>query len=277
MKRALFLLMKLACILVLVLVLVYIALRWFERNSIWIPRRELVSTPDSVGLTYQDVTFETSDGVKLTGWYIKHDHPVATLLFCHGNAGNISYRLESFRQFHSIRLDTFIFDYRGYGASDGDLSEEGTYLDARAAYEWLLKQQPQRPLIIFGRSLGAAVATDLASQVECDGVIIESGFTSCPDLGEELYPFLPVRRVGVIVYESIKRVPNIKAPVLVVHSKDDELIPFHHGEKLYAAAPEPKRFLEIEGNHNDGHLFSEEAYLAGLRDFLVSLGADYGE
>ena len=257
--------------------LVYFSLRWFERATVWVPKSRIVATPDSIGLDYQDVTFQSSDGVTLHGWYLTHDNPVATLLFCHGNAGNISYRLESFRQFHSIRLNVFIFDYRGFGSSGGRLSEKGTYLDAQAAYEWLWAQNPQRPLVIFGRSLGASIAVDLASRVEADGVVVESGFTSITNLGEEIYPFLPVRRVSVIEYNSIEKIPQLNAPVLVAHSFDDELIPFHHGQALFDAAPEPKWFLEIHGTHNDGHVISEKEYLAGFRDYLISIGAEYGE
>lgn len=277
MKRIYFLLMASFFSLLAAVLLFYLGLRWFERMTVWIPRSELAAAPDSIGLNYQDVTFQSSDGVTLHGWYIKHEKPIATLLFCHGNAGNISYRLESFRQFHSIGVDVFIFDYRGYGASEGRLSEQGTYLDAQAAYEWLRAQNPQRPLVIFGRSLGAAIAVELASRVKADGVVVESGFTSITNLGEEIYPFLPVRRVSVIEYNSIAGIPKLKAPVMVVHSSEDELIPFHHGEALFEAAPEPKRFLQIQGNHNDGHLISEDEYLSGFRDYLISIGAKYEE
>ena len=259
------------------LVFLYIGLRCFERMTVWVPKSDLVGSPGDIGLQYQDVTFQSSDGAVLHGWYVTHERPVATLLFCHGNAGNISYRLESLRQFHSIGLNVFIFDYRGYGESKGWLSEDGTYRDAMAAYEWLRAQNPQRPLVIFGRSLGAAVAVDLASQVESDGAVIESGFTSINNLGEEIYPFLPVRAVSVIDYKSIEKVPNLKAPVMVVHSRNDELIPFHHGKQLFEAAPEPKRFMEIHGSHNDGFRDSEKAYLEGFKSYLKSIGAQYPE
>lgn len=259
------------------LLFVYIGLRWFERMTVWVPKGDRVGSPEDIGLQYKDVTFQSADGAVLHGWYVENEHPVATLLFCHGNAGNISYRLESLRQFHSIGLNVFIFDYRGYGESKGWLSEEGTYNDAMAAYEWLREQGPQRPFVIFGRSLGAAVAVDLASKVESDGAVIESGFTSINNLGEEIYPFLPVRAVSVVDYKSIAKIPNLKAPVMVVHSRNDELIPFHHGKQLFEAAPEPKRFMEIHGSHNDGFRDSEKDYLEGFKFYLKSIGAQYPE
>ncbi|MBZ0257694.1 alpha/beta hydrolase [bacterium] len=277
MKRIKFRLMIYSASLLASLVFLYIGLRCFERMTVWVPKSGLVGSPGDIGLQYQDVTFQSSGGAVLHGWYVTHEHPVATLLFCHGNAGNISYRLESLRQFHSIGLNVFIFDYRGYGESKGWLSEDGTYRDAMAAYEWLRAQNPQRPLVIFGRSLGAAIAVDLASQVESDGAVIESGFTSINNLGEEIYPFLPVRAVSVIDYKSIEKIPKLKAPVMVVHSVDDELIPFHHGKQLFEAAPEPKRFMEIHGSHNDGFSDSETQYLAGFKSYLKSIGAQYPE
>lgn len=261
--------MQRAVIQILVLCLfIYLFLRWFERANLWAPTRKFYGDPSAVGLSYEDVYFQTEDGVKLNGWYVPSEKPVAAMLFCHGNGGNISYRTESLRQFNTLNLNVFIFDYRGYGKSRGWLTEEGTYRDAAAAFRWLKKKNPDIPIILFGRSLGANIAADLATKVDAAALIYESGFNSVQDLGSELFPFLPVRWVTKYTYNGLEKIKDGKKPILVIHSKDDEIIPFHHGKKLFEAAPEPKRFLEISGGHNDGFVVSEESYLNGIRTFF---------
>ncbi len=253
---------------IITVVLLWLFMRWFERANVWMPSRNFVATPEDIGLDYEDVFFDTTDGVCLHGWYIPHETPAASLLFCHGNAGNVSYRLESIRQFHSLGLNVFIFDYRGYGKSRGRPSERGTYIDAQAAFAWLSRRGPERPIVLFGRSLGAAVAVDLAVSVEASALICESGFTSVPDMGRELFPFLPVRWFCTIQYDSLAKIPNVHMPVLVIHAREDTLIPYRHGERLYRAAPEPKTMLTIHGDHNDGFITSEAMYLRGINSFL---------
>ncbi len=254
---------------VVTLVLLVLFFRWFERANVWAPSRTFYATPEVVNLEYEEVFFETDDGVRLHGWHIPCATPVASLLFCHGNGGNLSYRTESLRQFHSLNLSVFIFDYRGYGKSAGRLSEEGTYRDAQAAYEWLARREPNLPTIVFGRSLGAAIAVDLATKVPAGALICESGFTSVPDVGEELFPILPVRKLGTIQYDALSKIESVKMPILVIHSQGDELIPCHHGQKLFERAPEPKKFLMIQGGHNDGYVFSESRYLTEIQAFLT--------
>jgi len=252
----------------LILAALYLFFRWFERSNIWMPRRYFAATPDVVGLTYEDVSLQTADGPRLHGWYLPHEEAAASLLFCHGNAGNVSHRTESLRQLHSLGLNILIFDYRGYGRSDGRPSEEGTYLDALAAYEWLQGRGPELPIILFGRSLGAAVAIDLAARGKGAALIAESGFTSVPELGQELFPILPVKWLVRTRYDSLAKMPQVKIPVLVIHSREDEIVPFHHGEALFEAAPGLKQFLEIHGGHNDGYILSEPEYLRGIQAFL---------
>ncbi|MBI1388572.1 MAG: alpha/beta fold hydrolase [bacterium] len=246
----------------------FFALRQFERMNVWVPRRDLIADPSQIGLEYEIVTLHAADGATLSAWYLPHPEARASLLFCHGNAGNISYRLEALRQFHSLALNVFIFDYRGYGVSRGRLSEKGTYLDAAAAYEWLKGKTPGLPLVVFGRSLGAATAVDVASAQRPDALIFESGFTSIPGLGREIYPMLPVKWVSAIHYDNLAKISRVRAPMLVIHSPDDELIPFHHGREIFAAANPPKEFLEIAGLHNEGFLLSEDRYLEGIDRFL---------
>jgi hypothetical protein len=235
-----------------------------------IPSREVERTPDEVGLSYESVKLVTSDNVQLDGWFIPAAEARGVVLFCHGNAGNISHRLDSLLVFNKLRLSTLIFDYRGYGRSQGKPSEQGTYRDAEAAWQYLTRERgvPAPQIIFFGRSLGAAVAAHLATIHTPGALIMESSFTSVPDIGADAYPFLPVRLLSRLDYNAKEKLENVACPVLIVHSRDDEIIPYKHGRALYAAAKEPKRFLELRGGHNDGFLMSGKAYQEGLDSFL---------
>lgn len=237
---------------------------------IHIPDRTLVASPREAGLDYETLWLKTSDGEQLHGWYLPHKEARAVLLFFHGNAGNISHRLESLEVFHQLKLSTLIVDYRGYGDSSGRPSESGLYEDARTAYRHLVENKGVPPVrvIAFGRSLGAAVAARLAAEQPVGALWLESGFTSIPDIGAELYPFLPVRLLTRYRYDTQKALASVEAPVLVIHSPEDEIIPFSHGQSLYRAAPEPKEFLQIRGGHNDGFMRSKDIYQAGLEAFL---------
>jgi fermentation-respiration switch protein FrsA (DUF1100 family) len=234
--------------------------------------RDLVAAPDAVGLAYEDVSLEATDGVRVHGWFV----PGASsrvLLYFHGNAGNISHRLHSIREFHDLGLSVFIIDYRGYGQSGGKSTEAGLYRDAEAAWRYLTETLGIAPtdIILFGRSLGASVASWLAMREDAGGLIVDSAFTSVPDIGQEAYPWLPVRLLSRFRHPTREYVSKSTCPVLVVHSRDDEIIPFHHGEAVFSAANEPKTFLEIHGGHNDAHEMSAEAYLSGIMQFLDSL------
>ena len=237
-----------------------------------IPGRALTATPRAVGLDYEDVTLTASDGVRVHGWYV----PGASrqvLLYFHGNAGNISHRVYSVREFHELGLGVFIIDYRGYGQSGGKPTEQGLYRDAEAAWRYLTADRGIAPddVIVFGRSLGASVASWLAARENPLALIVDSAFTSVPDIGQEVYPWLPVRLLARFRHATREHVANADCPVLVVHSRDDEIIPFRHGEAIFGAAREPKTFLEIRGGHNDAHATSAAAYREGLRGFLDSL------
>ena len=193
------------------------------------------------------------------------------MLFFHGNAGNISGRLESVQQFHQLGLNVLIVDYRGYGQSTGSPSEEGIYRDAAACWRYLTGTQGVAPqkIIVFGRSMGGGAATWLAAKEKPGAVILESVFTNVPDIGAHHYPFLPVRALATNQFDNKSRVDEIEAPTLFIHSRGDRIVPFTLGRQVYEAAAEPKQFLEIEGGHNDGFLVSKEEYLRAIDDFLA--------
>lgn len=237
----------------------------------YFPTSILVTAPDRHGLAFEDVDLVAEDGVALHGWFLPAAEPRATLLFFHGNGGNLSHRIDSLRIFHELDLSVFILSYRGYGRSDGRPSEAGTQLDATAAWRYLREERgvPAAQIVVFGRSLGAAVAAELASRETPGAVILESAFTSAADLGADVYPWLPVRRLIRHEYEVLGRVGAIDAPILVVHSRDDEIVPFAHGRSIAAAAG--AALLELRGGHNDAFLRSRGDYLGGLREFLDPL------
>ncbi len=251
----------------------YIPLIFEQSKQIYFPKKPWTATPFSEGLTSENIKFKTADGLTLSGWFVKAELEKGVVLLCHGNAGNISHRLDELRRYHDLGFSVFIFDYRGYGKSEGRPTEKGTYLDAEAAWKFLIEKKGVRPqeIIFVGRSLGAAIAADLAVKHPPRALIIESGFTSLPDIASELYPRFPIRVFLRYRYDTLGKLQKIKCPVFVIHSRDDQLVRFKHGEKLFAAANEPKTFLEITGPHNEGYQQSEEKYRSGLKTFLESV------
>jgi fermentation-respiration switch protein FrsA (DUF1100 family) len=278
----------------------------FQSNMVFYPEidRDVAATPAQIKLQYEDLHLKTSDGIDLHGWYVPAPEPRGTVLFLHGNAGNISHRLDSIAMFYRLGYSTLIFDYRGYGNSGGKPTEEGTYRDAEAAWSYLADQLhiPGCRIILFGESLGGAVAawlaatsrdTLLAKPADCGSgceaaipapdasqrrvmaarqkpaaLVISSGFTSVPDLGQQLYPFLPVRLLARIRYDTRENLRSVTVPVLIAHSKEDDIIPYEHGRALFAAANPPKQFLDLAGGHNDGFIFMRESWVKVLGDFL---------
>ncbi len=236
-----------------------------------LPSRVIMATPDQVGLNFETIALTTDDGIILHGWFLPLEKPRATLLFFHGNAGNISHRLDSLEIFHRLGLAVLIFDYRGFGRSEGRPTEAGNYRDAEAAWRLLTEQKkiPPEDILLFGRSLGAAVAARLASSYPARGLILESAFTSVPDMAADLYPLFPVRWLSRFQFDTRAYLESVTCPVLVVHSPDDEIIPFKHGQQLYQTARQPKRFLEIGGSHNMGFLQSGNSYREGLERFIT--------
>ena len=245
---------------------------FFQPRFVYFPTREIVMTPAAIGLPYEAVRFQAADGVDLSGWFVPAEGSRGVVLFCHGNAGNISHRMDTIGILHRLGFSTLIFDYRGYGQSEGKPTEQGTYLDAEAAYRYLVQQRAVDPgeIIIFGRSLGGAIAAWLAQEHTPQALIMESTFTSVPDMAARLYPFFPVRLLSRFRYNAVGYVSRVSCPVLIVHSRDDEMIPFSHGRRLFEAASEPKEFLEIRGTHNEGFISSADRYEEGLASFLAT-------
>ena len=238
-----------------------------------LPDRLLIASPSDIDLDYEDVSLTTSDNERLHGWYIPAANSRGVLLFFHGNAGNISHRLDSIKIFHELDLDILIIDYRGYGQSTGETSEQGTYLDAQAAWDYLIntRRVPANRIIVFGRSLGGAIGAWLGVQRTPAAVIIESSFSSGVDMAHRLYPFLPARLITRLQYPVVDYAGRLNCPVLVVHSRHDEIIPFSMGQAIYAAVKQHKKFLELRGDHNNGFLISQREYIAGLKDFTQAI------
>lgn len=246
---------------------------YFNQSSfIYFPTKKIETTPVELNLPYQEVWIATSDLVNLNAWYLPVDHPRATLLFLHGNGGNISHRLDKLALFNSLGLSVLIIDYRGYGLSEGTPSEEGTYRDAEAAWEYLTGNQKinAKDIIVYGESLGGAVATWLTTQHNPGALILDSTFTSIIDMGKRYYPYLPLKFIARIRYPTIDRIDSINCPVLIIHSSDDDIVPFAMGKQLYERANQPRDFLQIHGNHNYGFMQSLDAYRSGLDNFILT-------
>lgn len=243
----------------------------FQSKFIYYPYREVSMTPVDIRLQYQDVYIETEDNVKLNGWFIPSENTDIVILFFHGNGGNISHRLESIQLFHKMGFSVFIFDYRGYGLSEGTLSEEGTYKDAKAALDYLIDENniSLENIVYFGRSLGASIASWLAVKNSPKVLILESTFTSIEDLASQLYPFLPVRLLARYHYNTKKNLERISCPVLIIHSPDDEMIPYSHGVDLYNTANEPKELFQLQGLHNDGFMLTGFPYIEKIKNFIL--------
>ncbi len=243
-----------------------------QRKLIFFPTFTLVYTPADAGMAYEDVRFRASDGVTLHGWMVPSPGSDVTLLFLHGNAGNIGDRVENVQRLHTSGLNVFIPDYRGYGLSEGSPSEQGLYDDAQAAYALLRSRgdvDPER-IAIFGRSLGGAVAVDLASRVPCYRLILESTFTSAGDMAASMLPFLPMKRIMTERFDSAGKIGRIRAPLLQFHGTRDEIVPYRLGRALHELAPEPKEFVPIPGAmHNDTYFVGGRDYFEKIRSFLL--------
>jgi fermentation-respiration switch protein FrsA (DUF1100 family) len=247
-------------------------LEYSEKGIVFFPDSEFVGDPGDVGLEYEDVWFDAADGVRLHGWWVPaKGAPV--LVWFHGNGGNISHRLENIQLLHElVGVQVFIFDYREYGRSAGRISREGTFLDAAAAYGYVTetKEVPAADVVLFGRSLGTALATDLAGNHPCRSLILESAFTNSADMAKMLAPFLFDWRPKV-PYDNLGKIDKVKVPVLVIHGTEDEIIPVDMGRRVFAAANEPKELYLISGaHHNDTYLVGGRAYFQRWQDFISS-------
>jgi hypothetical protein len=245
-----------------------------EHTMLYYPSRVVTRTPAALGLAYQDVWFTTDDGVRLHGWWVP-GRQAQPWLWLHGNAGNLTHRLDNLAAVHHrLGVSVFIFDYRGYGLSAGAPSEEGLYRDAEAALAQLtaLAGCPSTAVVVFGRSLGTAVAVELAVRTRVRALILENAFASIPAMARHLYPFLPTAALVRSRYDSLSKIPRVGVPVLILHSRHDPLIPYAQGQALYAAAAEPKAFHTIEAaTHYDTYLSGGAAYWEALQRFLDTL------
>jgi fermentation-respiration switch protein FrsA (DUF1100 family) len=247
-------------------------LRHNESRLIYFPERTLEANPRQAGLAYQDVWLHSKDNIKLHGWFMPSPQPSGlTLLLLHGNAGNISHRMDKYSVLLELGVNVFTFDYRGYGDSAGEPSEAGLYRDADAAYRYLTERRgvdPQR-LLLYGESLGSAVAIDLASRLPSGGVILEEAFTSAADVAQHMYPFLPMRWLIRSKFDTLGKIALINAPLLILHSQDDELFPLSYAQHLFAAAKPPKQLVVLHGGHNDAFIVSAKQYRAALQSFFA--------
>lgn len=250
----------------------YVALS--QSRYVYHPSRNITENPAVVGLAFEDLALKTEDGETIKAWYVPATvggvEAPQTILFCHGNAGNIGDRLRSLQTFNTLGYNTLIFDYRGYGESSGTPTETGTYLDAMACWHYLVNERGVSPkrIIVFGRSLGGAIASHLASVTGPGALVLESVFSSVPHMASAMFPLLPVRWFCRFSYSNEANVAKVRCPVLVAHSRSDRTCPFEQGNRVYQAAPEPKAFVEIQGDHNDGGLDSNPLYQLRLVAFL---------
>ena len=244
----------------------------FQERMVFFPDPNLTASPADIGLAYEDVWLTNADGYTLHGWYVQgpKTDTRCTALFVHGNAGNISHRLDMLKVIHDLGLHCLIFDYQGYGQSQGSPTEQGLYMDAETAWNWLVgsKDVHGEEIVCWGRSLGGPVAARLARDKSPGALIIESTFTSLPELGQKHYPFLPVKLISRLSFPTLAYIQEVNCPVLVVHSSQDDLVPYVFGQKLYKAACEPKKLLTIQGDHISGFLVSKNRYVRGIQEFL---------
>ena len=265
--------MKFLFWLIAAIIIFIVWVRYIERHSIYFPMKGNTTTPESIGLPYEENYFTTSDNVRLHGWFIPNKERSAyTVIFCHGNAGNISHRLEKIALLYKLGLSIFIFDYRGYGKSEGSPSEQGLYKDVDAAYKYLTKERgiSKDDIVLYGESIGGAVCINLAAKSDSRALITEEAFTSTKDMAKIYYPFMPHFMLSSKL-DSVSKIKNVKCPKLIIHSINDEIVPFRLGEKLFDAARPPKKFLKIQGSHNTCFLDSEEEFTEGIRSFLAEI------
>ena len=258
----------LVLILILIAILVF-ALKYIEAWGIFFPTKDIGWYPSDVNMPFEDIYAKTKDGATVNGWFIPREGARYTLLFFHGNAGNIQHRLDKMLMLWESGLNIFIIDYRGFGKSEGRMTEEGFYIDADTAYGYLVKTRGIKPeeIIIYGESLGTAVAVDLASRARAAGVILEGAFSNGRDMAKKIYPFFP----GFIFsnkFNSLKKIKASAMPKLFIHSVDDEIVPFAFARKLYQAAPGPKEFAELSGGHNTCFKDSREKYISSITGFI---------
>lgn len=263
--------------------IVCLAILLLQEKLIFYPGAAPELTPAASGLEFHDRSLVARDGTVIHGWFVPAQgravtEPAGVVLMCHGNAGNVESRLVCVKFFARAGFAVLLFDYRGYGRSEGRPSEEGTYLDAEAAHEHLITVEGFAPaqILVLGESLGGAVATELVRRKPVAGLILENTFTSLPDIGAKLYPWFPVRWLARFRFDSAAKIGALERPVLVIHTPDDEVVPFEHGRALFEAAREPKRFLTTDGPHNGGGFLRRKEWRDAVVGFAETALGDVG-
>ncbi|MCG6946553.1 MAG: alpha/beta hydrolase [Deltaproteobacteria bacterium] len=275
-KKVIIRLLRILALLLGVFVLSFLSgcWNWFVEKQVFFPDTTIEQTPADLDLPFEDIWFTSSDSVRLHGWLIPASPSSYILLFCHGNAGNISHRLDNVRLLNQRGISVFIFDYRGYGQSDGSISEKGFYIDSEAAYQVARKwaDQHKAKLVVFGRSLGGIAATHVGATQHCNGLILESTFTNMGAMAGAHYPLPFAERLLKHRLNAVGEIGGVQVPVLFFHGDNDKIVPIRLGRALYDAAPNPKEFVVIPGaGHNDTYFVGGQNYFRKIADFLNSL------
>lgn len=262
-----------------------IVLKASERSIIYVPGdREVPDPPASLDLRHRSVEFLTADSVRLHAWVVPAA-PAATaapadssgwwLLINHGNYGNIGFgeRPEFYAYARDLGLNLFAYDYRGYGRSEGRPAEQGIYADALGAYRYLVDslQVPPGRIVLFGHSLGTGVATELAARVPAAALVLEAPYSSLPDVGQEVYPWLPVTLLAGERFETIAKIGRVTVPKLIFHSPEDDIVPYSHGQRVFEAAAEPKRFVTVRGGHAGAFREDSNVYFGAIRQLIEAI------
>lgn len=267
--------LRLLLVILIAFAILFVLVRLFERQMVFFPSRYPAGfwpSPSAGTLDFTDVRFVAEDNVKLHGWVVRHAQPAATLLLCHGNAGNLSDRYEWLEMLHRhVPVDLFIFDYRGFGRSEGHPTEEGCYRDAVAALRWLDEQKPALPIIVHGHSLGSAVAIEVVRRLSdrAAGVILESSFTNADDMARLMFGPIPLHWLSSMKWASDEKIATITIPKLFIHGEHDSVIPLRLGKKLFDAAAPPKQFVLLpRADHNDTFEAGGDEYYQAIREFV---------
>lgn len=241
-----------------------------EQKGLYHPYKEIPETPKNLGIVFEDINFKTTDGQLLNGWFVPAKDAKVTVLYCHGNAGNMYHRLHKVKFFHEMEVNFFIFDYRGYGKSTGKPTEKGLYKDAQTAYDYLASRNDvdKNKIVVYGKSLGGPVAADLCNKRQACALILEGSFATVLLRAQQIYPFLPMKLLITQKYDAMSRVQSLRIPKLIAHGRQDEVISFRHAEILYAAAANPRQFLPFDGGHNDDVYVTSAAYIDVLLNFF---------
>jgi hypothetical protein len=267
--------LRLSIIIMIALIAVFLLVRFSEKQMVFFPSQYPAGfwhVQNNGRFDLEEVWFVTDDGVKLHGWFVPHAQALATLLMCHGNAGNVSDRYEWLEMLHQrVPINLFIFDYRGYGRSAGKPTEDGCYRDAVAAFKWLDAQKPELPIVVHGHSLGSAVAVDLAHRLpeQVAGLILESAFTNAADMARLMFGPIPLHWLTSMKWASDEKLASLAIPKLFIHGEHDSIIPLRLGQKLFAAAAAPKELVILpDADHNDTFMAGGDKYYQKIRAFV---------